>query len=363
MSGQDDDTERPHEATAHKLAEARKKGDLPRTADLTAAIAMAAILAMTFLPGGWAPPRIGEIGAFMLADADTVGASLLGDGSGLFAQLLKGTGIAMAPYALVPGVCVIAALIGLRSLVFAPQKLAPKASRVSILSNAKNKFGPSGLMEFAKSTAKLTIYGVILWAFLSARLPRLMATVGQSPGQASAEMMTLLVEFLALIVLIMIAIGGLDYLWQIFDHRRKQRMSHKEMRDEHKESEGDPHMKQQRRQRATEIATNQMLNDVPQAAVVIVNPTHYAVALKWSPDSETAPICVAKGVDEIAARIREAATEAGVPIHSDPPTARALHATVEIGGEISPDHYAPVAAAIRFAEMIRQKAAKRWGAK
>ena len=120
-------------------------------------------------------------------------------------------------------------------------------------------------------------------------------------------------------------------------------------------------MKSQRRQRAQAIAMNRMLADVPKADVIVVNPTHYAVALKWSRKSGRAPVCLAKGVDEAAARIREIAATAGVPIHSDPPTARALHASVETGQEIRPEHYAPVAAAIRFAESMRRRAREgRW---
>ena len=125
--------------------------------------------------------------------------------------------------------------------------------------------------------------------------------------------------------------------------------------DEAKASEGDPHVKQQRRQKGYEIAMNQMLADVPKADVVVVNPTHYAVALKWSRLPGEAPVCVAKGVDEIAAQIREVAMEAGVPIHRDPPTARAIHATVRIGEEIRPEHYQAIAAAIRFAEKMRAR--------
>ncbi|MGB8814338.1 MAG: EscU/YscU/HrcU family type III secretion system export apparatus switch protein, partial [Paracoccaceae bacterium] len=121
-------------------------------------------------------------------------------------------------------------------------------------------------------------------------------------------------------------------------------------------SEGDPHAKAQRRQRGYDIATNKMLADVATADVIVVNPTHYAVALKWDRTAKRAPICVAKGVDEIAARIRERAAEAGVPIHRDPPTARALHASVELGQEIRPEHYRAVAAAVRFAEAMRRRA-------
>ncbi len=136
---------------------------------------------------------------------------------------------------------------------------------------------------------------------------------------------------------------------------RKNRMSDKEIRDEMKDAEGDPHMKQQRRQRGQEIAMNQMLSDVPKADVIVVNPTHYAVALQWSRNQGEAPVVTAKGVDEVARRIREIAHESAIPIHRDPPTARALHASVEIGSEIAPDHYRAVAAAIRFADMIRRK--------
>jgi flagellar biosynthetic protein FlhB len=115
-------------------------------------------------------------------------------------------------------------------------------------------------------------------------------------------------------------------------------------------------MKASRRQKGQEIAMNKMLVDVATADVVVVNPTHYAVALKWEKGSGRAPVCVAKGVDEIAARIREKAAAAGVPLHRDPPTARILHATLKVGQEISQDQYRAVAAAIRFAEKLRQKA-------
>ncbi|MCC0078436.1 MAG: flagellar biosynthesis protein FlhB [Rhodobacter sp.] len=359
MSGNEDDADRPHEASQRKLDEARRKGDLPRTADVTAAAAMAGFLTLTLMPGGWVPPRLGTLGMTLLDRAPDLGPAMLGGGTALAGSILAATARAMAPVLLIPGLLALAALIALRGLVLAPEKLAPKLSRISPLANARNKFGLSGLVEFTKSVVKLVVYASLLWVFLSLRLPRLIATMGQSPGQASVEMLRLLGEFLALVVLIMGVIGGLDYLWQVADHKRRQRMSHQEAREDHKESEGDPHMKQQRRQRATAIATNQMLADVPNAAVVIVNPTHYAVALRWSPESRGAPVCVAKGTDEIAARIRQAATDAGVPIHSDPPTARALHATVALGAEITPEHYAPVAAAIRFAETMRTKARAR----
>ena len=166
-------------------------------------------------------------------------------------------------------------------------------------------------------------------------------------------------RFLFIVVLIAMVIGAIDAFWQRAEHHRKNRMTLKELRDEMKEVEGDPHVNAQRRMKAQELALNRMMQDVPGADVVIVNPTHYAVALKWSRASPGAPVCVAKGTDLVAARIREVAGEAGVPIHSDPPTARAVHAVVGIGEEIRADHYAAVAVAIRFAEDMRRKARAR----
>ncbi|MGL5008905.1 MAG: EscU/YscU/HrcU family type III secretion system export apparatus switch protein, partial [Paracoccaceae bacterium] len=211
-----------------------------------------------------------------------------------------------------------------------------------------------------KSAVKLGLISVALFYFLSLRAPDILNSHVLAPALATTLMLRLLVEFLILALVITFVIGGLDYGWQIYRHIVRNRMSRKEMLDEMKDSEGDPHVKGQRRQRGMEIANNRMLADVPSADVIIVNPTHYAVALKWKRGSKTAPVCVAKGTDELAAQIRAIAAEAGVPIHSDPPTARAIHASVDIGAPISAEHFKAVAAAIRFAEAMRAKARKGW---
>jgi flagellar biosynthetic protein FlhB len=170
----------------------------------------------------------------------------------------------------------------------------------------------------------------------------------------------LTIEFLALIAVLAGTIGALDYFWQRAEHRRQHRMSHKELRDEAKEAEGDPWLKQERRSRAEAIAANRMMSEVPHADVVIVNPTHVAVALRWSRAPGAAPAVIASGKDEIARRIREIAEAHGVPIYSDPATARALVAEVALEQEIPPEHYRAVAAAIRFAEAMRRRARRGW---
>lgn len=357
----EESADKPHEATPRKLDEARKRGEIPKVTDLTATAALAGLLALALLPGGWVPLRLGETGAAMLDRADLLSSALLGGGVAAAGTILQAVLVAIAPAFVVPLLAVIAVLTGLRAVVFAPSRLEPKLSRISPVAIAGQKFGPSGLFEFAKNLVKLTIIGAVLWAYVLSRLPRMLATPHQAPGPATAEMLRMMAEFLALVVVVMAVLALLDHLWQVFDHRRRQRMSHQELREEFRQSEGDPLLKQTRRQRATEIATNRMLLEVPTADVVIVNPTHYAVALRWDRSSPGAPVCVAKGVDAVAARIREIATRSGVPIHPDPPTARALHAATDLGQEIAAEHYAPVAAAIRFAETMRQRARARQG--
>ena len=250
---------------------------------------------------------------------------------------------------------VLAALSAQQGFVFAPSKLAPKWSRLSLVDNAKQKFGPHGLSEFAISAAKLL---AILALFAALFIGRFQELPGSAAAPAAAIVRALHEEavlFIGAILMFSVVVGAIDLLRVRFEHKKRLMMSLDEVRRENKETDGDPHVKQTRRDRARAIAANRMLLDVPKASVVIVNPTHYAVALKWDGPNSGAPQCVAKGVDEMAAKIREIAAASGVPIRRDAPTARAIHAAVEVGEEIAREHYAAVAAAIHFADAIRRK--------
>ena len=206
---------------------------------------------------------------------------------------------------------------------------------------------------------KLIVYSVCLALFIRAELSQIAVTPKLETLISLSYLGHLIVRFLAIVIAVSAVIGAIDFVFQFFDHRRKLRMTRKEIMDETKESEGDPHMKQERRQRGRERALAHTLKDVETADVVITNPTHYAVALHWSREKGSAPVCVAKGVDEIARAIRERAMEHSVPIHEDPPTARALHATTETGQEIPPELYQAVATAVRFAEAMRKRVRER----
>jgi len=362
MSDGSEDDDKQHEPTQKKLDDARKRGEIARSADLNTAASYGGVLLVALAMGATTLPVFAQILANMLGDADRISKVFFNDSAHPVAGgMMQSLILAIGPWFVIPGILVILSILVQRSFVVAPDKLAPKMSRISVLSNAKNKFGRSGLFEFAKSFSKLMIYSLVLAVFLKGKLSEILGTVHLPPAMITSVLSQLLVEFLSVVLVIALAIGAIDFMWQKAEHTRRNMMSRKDMTDEAKQSEGDPHVKQQRRQKGYEIAMNQMLADVPDANVVIVNPTHFAVALKWDRSAGAAPICVAKGVDEIAARIREVAMESAVPVHRDPPTARALFATVEIGQEIPPDHYQAVAAAIRFAEQLRKKVSAQRG--
>jgi len=359
MSGEEDEADKEHEASQQKLDQARKEGDIPKSVDLQTAVATGGLLLALFSLGAWAVTRAGTAGMVMLDQADQLSTLVATGGSAPVAGMVLALAGPPLALLLVAPILVLALLFATRGIVFAPTKLAPKLSRISVISAAGQKFGIDGLVEFGKSAVKLGLVSLILYKFLAGRLEDILASLYLSPAMSAALMARLVLEFLFIVFLIQLALGGVDYLWQVFRHGQRHRMSRKEMMDEFKESEGDPHLKSARRQRAQEVATNRMLTDVASANVVVVNPTHYAVALKWDRSKGGAPVCVAKGVDEIARKIRERAAEHGVPVHSDPPTARAIHATVEVGQEIRVEQYRAVAAAIRFADAMRRKARRK----
>ncbi len=353
-----DDVEREHAPTQKRLDDARAKGEIPRSPDLASAAAYGGFLVAAITVGPQSLQSLGAEAAVLLDQADRLAPLMLNGGASLMAGVMGNVAIAMLPFFLFPAIGALLALVAQRAIIFTPEKLSPKLNRISPIAAVKQRLGREGLFEFAKSMVKMVLVAAILFQFLRLNAGDVLASLHLTPAIGTALMLRQTTEFLALVFVLALTMGGLDYLWQRAQHIRQNRMSRQDLIDEQKGAEGDPHVKAIRRQRGQEIAMNRMLLDVPKADVVIVNPTHYAVALRWSRGAGRAPVCVAKGVDAVAARIREKAAEAGVPIHRDPPTARELFAAVEIGAEIRPEHYRAVAVSIRFAEAMRKRAGK-----
>ena len=355
MSGEDD-SEKSHEPSQKRLEDARKRGDVPRSPDLTTAAVYAGLLLALTLAGSAALQQAGSAAVTLIGQSDRLAPMILKAGRAPIAGMLQAFALPFLPMFALPLVAAVLSLVAQRGLILSPAKIAPKLARISPFAALGQKFGREGLFAFGKSFAKLIVICLLVATLLPRHANDLLISLQMSPGQSSTLLLQILTEFLFLALLSTFTFGGLDYGWQYLQHRRRNMMSRQDMVEEARDSEGDPHMKGQRRQRGREIATSRMLQEVARADVVVVNPTHYAVALKWRRGDRSAPILLAKGVDDIAARIREKAAEAGVPLHRDPATARAIYATVEVGSPIQPAHFKAVAAAIRFAEAMRKRA-------
>lgn len=350
-----DSQEKSFEATEQRLREAREKGNVPQSMEVNTVLLYIGMAVAIMMTGAGAAQTISERMAGMFSNPKVYGDQLLyNTDKSLFADTVMDIVGAMGPIFLIPAVFIVVSLVAQQAVVFAPSKIKPKLSKISPISNAKQKYGPDGLVEFVKSTAKLTAISVVAGIFLWQQYPEFPQMSQLSATVLPLEMMRRSLLLFLFVIIIFTAIAALDLPWKRYSHAKKLRMSFQDIKEENKKTEGDPTQKAARRARAQEIALNSMIRDVQKADVVIVNPTHYAVALKWERTRGTVPVCLAKGVDEIAMRIRAAAKEAGVAIHSDPPSARSLYATVEIGEAIQPEHYAAVAAAIHFADQLKK---------
>ncbi|MEO1493674.1 MAG: flagellar type III secretion system protein FlhB [Pseudomonadota bacterium] len=356
MSDNQSSQEKSHEPSQRKLEQSRKKGELPRSQDAQTAAAYIGFAAAMFLVGGWSAVFIGEtLMAFLARPGDLVDLFHSPAASSMAWQVSGRIFGGIAPVLAMPVALILVLLISQRAVVVAPSKLMPKLSRISPIQNAKQKYGPHGLMEFLKAAIKLTAVAVVLGVAVLSEIDLLAGYARIDPRLLPALLDRQFWNVATGVLILAVSIAFIDLVWQRAQHMKKMRMTHQEVKDEQKSSEGDPHIRQSRRERARAIANNRMLLDVPTADVVITNPTHYAVALKWDRAAQSVPVCVAKGVDEIAQTIRQKAEQAGVPIHEDAPTARSVHALVKIGHPIQPDHYKAVAAAIVFADEIRKK--------
>ncbi|MBK5957677.1 flagellar biosynthesis protein FlhB [Rhodoplanes elegans] len=238
-------------------------------------------------------------------------------------------------------------------LVWTTETLTPKLSKISPMAGFKRLFSAQALANFVKGLLKLGLVGTVLVMLLWPERNLLEALVSTDPTAILPVSMSLMLKLLGAVVAIMAVIAGADYLFQYQQWYQRQKMSLKEIKDEYKETEGDPKIKAKIRQLRIGRMRKRMMAAVPGATVVITNPTHYAVALKYE-RGMNAPVCLAKGTDRIALKIREVATEAGVPIVENPPLARALHATVEIDREVPPEHYKAVAEVVGYVMRLKK---------
>jgi flagellar biosynthetic protein FlhB len=347
MSGTETETQdRTLDASKRKLEQARERGEVPVSREAPAAGIHLAALIGIITTGGLAVRRIGDILLPMIDQPNGL-ANLTPEG---WQRIAYATAEAIA-LAIVPffGLLMAGALLPFvlqNSITFAPERFTFKLSHLSPTSGFKRIFGPRALFEFVKSLVK--IVAIAGTCFLVARplyeqsIDYVMTDVAFLPQM----LRTAVIGLLLAATLVAVLIAGIDLPYQHWIFRRRMRMSLQEMKEEMRTIEGDPHIKARLRRLRRQRARRRMMHEVPKATVVIANPTHFAVALKYQRGKDVAPVVVAKGVDLIALRIREVAAEHRVAVIENPPLARALHASVEIGEVIPHEHFEAVAKVI-----------------
>jgi flagellar biosynthetic protein FlhB len=344
-------TEKP---TAKRRSEARNKGTVAKSQDLQGSV----ILLVGILALGAAGPAIGQaLGDAMrgtlvqIADPSVVQTNSVG--SVLSTALVPG----MRAVAPVIGACALAAIvIGALQVGIKPhpQVLKPDPKRLNPVTGFKNLFGPNAVFETGKNLLKIIAVAAVV---LSALLPHVTATagmVGLSPSELVSHMSGELRAIALRAAGAYLVIGLIDYVYQRYRTEKSLKMDKQEVKDEAKNQDLPAEVKGAIRRRQMEAARKRMMADVPTADVVVTNPTHYSVALRYDGES-AAPVVVAKGMDHLAFKIREIATEAGVPIVPDPPLARSLHATVEVGQEIPEQLFEAVAQVLAYVYRIANR--------
>jgi flagellar biosynthetic protein FlhB len=348
----DNDQERSHPATPRRLEQAREEGQVARSRELTTALLLLAAAGAAL----WGGPAIGAWAGGLLRRGlafDRAGAfesaTALAHAGGLVAD----TFVVLVPALALLGAVAVAAPLALGGWLFTFKPLEPDLQRLSPGRWWRQLFSMHGLAELAKTLAKAALVTcaalATAWAFREQLALLLSARAGDAIAQAARIAGY---GFLAAAGA-MLLIAAADVPAQLWQHHNSLRMSAEEVRREMKESEGDPLLKQKIRSQQREAARRRMMADVPTADVVVTNPQHYAVALAWKEDSMRAPRVVAKGMDLVAARIRELAQSHGVPVVEAPPLARALHRHAEIGDDIPAALYAAVAQVLAWTYALR----------
>jgi flagellar biosynthesis protein FlhB len=352
MAEETGDTDKTEEPTQKRLEEALKRGDVVKSQEVNTwfVIAGAALMLMAF--SGTMGKDLTTTMRGLIANSYDISV----DGPALPRLFQKIGGEMIAAVAIPFLILLLAALGGnmiQHRLVWSIEALAPRLSKISPAAGFKRLFSKQALANLGKGLVKLLLVGSVLTALMWPERGRLEALTRSDPSVIMPLSLSLTLKLLGSVVAMLAVVAAADYLFQYRQWYERQKMSLQELKEEFKQTEGDPAIKGRMRQVRQIRMRRRMMAAVPKATVVITNPTHYAIALEYERGME-APVCVAKGVDTIALKIREVAGKHSVPIVENPPLARALHATVQIDQQIPPEHYKAVAEVIGYVMRLRR---------
>jgi flagellar biosynthetic protein FlhB len=342
MAEQNQAQEKTEQPTPRKLQQARRKGQVAKSRDLAAAVILVGmiILAYVSLEGSVQSFQANLTRYFRtafhyhLAPEHMVRALM---------DFSLDTAILAAPVFIVAVILAVLANIVQVGFLFAPEALKPKAERVNPAQGFKRLFSVKSLVELVKSILKVVITASVVYLVIRSRIPDLLTMFFRNPLDIFATLMEILLAVATAAAIAFFVLSVFDLMFQRFEHFKNLKMTKQEVKEEMKHSEGDPHLKSWLRRRQREIAMNQIREEVPQSTVVVTNPQHYAVALRYREDEMTAPVVTAKGAGYLAQRIKEIAAENEIPVIRKPEVARALYHQTEPGQEIPIELYQAVA--------------------
>lgn len=350
----EDESQKTEEPSQRKLEEAAKKGDVPQSQELKHWMVLAAGALAAVIAAGPAVETIrAEIGGF-IAHAHQIPT----DKNGILQTTRVAGGRILLALLMPLGIIFLGGLAGnliQHKPIFTTEKIKPKSDKISPLKGFKRMFSAHRLMEFGKTIAKFVVVGAILLMLLWPETSTIESLVGMPVPDLLDRIFDLALLALFGVIAAMAVVAAIDVLFQQQQHHKKMRMTKQEVKDEYKQMEGDPQVKSRLRQIRMDKAKKRMMAVVPESDVVIANPTHYAVALKYRHGEMHVPVVTAKGIDEIALRIRAVAEEHAIPVVENPQLARALYATAEIDDEIPPDQYQAVAEVIGYVLRLRKR--------
>ncbi len=354
MADDKDESQQTEEPTSHKLEQAAEGGDVVSSQEVTTLVLLiGGTLAVAIFATSAAHEFLRQFRTFLAApDQISVDPGAL---QLLMGHLLIELAGLVGPFLGLMMLCGVGANLLQHSPRITFDRIKPNLSKLSPLSGLKRMFGFEGVMNLLKGLIKIGVIGLAIWTQLWPERGVLEGMLTQTPVAIAAEMNHLWFKVMFATLAAMTVIAGADYMFQRFQFIKRNKMTKQEVKEEFRQMEGDPIVKGRIRQIRMERAKKRMIAEVPKATVVITNPTHYAIALKYESGKTQAPICVAKGVDALALRIRDKAKEHNVPVVENPPLARALYATVEVDEAIPVEHYKAVAQVIGYVMKLAGK--------
>ncbi|MFZ2294701.1 MAG: flagellar biosynthesis protein FlhB [Polaromonas sp.] len=351
---EESDLEKTEPASPRRLEKAREEGQVARSRELVTFVMLATGLGCLWSTGEL---MAGHLGSALRNGLQFERASAF-DASHMMVQ--AGTAVLHALQALMPllALMLVAALVApmlLGGWLLSAKSLTPNFSKMNPIAGISRMFSTETLAELVKTIVKSLLVGGVAWWVISGNVAMIMALMSEPVHEALSHTLRLVASSCALIIGSLLLVAAIDVPYQLWSHHRKLRMSREDLRQEQKESDGDPQVKAQIRRQQQQMAKRRMMAEVPKADIIVTNPTHYAVALKYSDKEMRAPRVVAKGTDLVALRIRALAEEHKIPVLEAPPLTRALYRHTQLGAEIPVALYAAVAEVLAWAYQLHRQ--------